>query len=57
MFNTVTGKKIVVPGYTFNKDTGGVCKTPSMFVVRDLVLEEARTQMYKPQVLRKCGRK
>ena len=52
MFNTVTGKKIAVLGYAFKKDTGDVRETPSMFVVRDLVLEEARIHVYDPQVSR-----
>ena len=48
MFDAVTGKKIAVLGYTFKKDTGGVCETPSMFAVWDLVLEEVRIHMYDP---------
>lgn len=52
MFNTVTGKKIAVLGYAFKKDTGDVRETPSMFVVRDLVLEEARIHVHDPQVSR-----
>jgi len=52
MFNTVTGKKIAVLGYAFKKDTGDVRETPSMFVVRVLVLEEARIHVYDPQVSR-----
>ena len=52
MFNTVTGKKIAVLGYAFKKDTGDVRETPSMFVVRDLVLEQAKIHVYDPQVKR-----
>ena len=52
MFNTVTGKKIAILGYAFKKDTGDVRETPSMFVVRDLVLEQARVHVYDPQVKR-----
>ncbi|EED88734.1 udp-d-glucose 6-dehydrogenase [Thalassiosira pseudonana CCMP1335] len=52
MFNTVTGKKIAVLGYAFKKDTGDVRETPSMFVVRDLVLEQAKIHVYDPQVSR-----
>lgn len=52
MFNTVTGKKIAILGYAFKKDTGDVRETPSMFVVRDLVLEQAKIHVYDPQVSR-----
>jgi len=52
MFNTVTGKKIAILGFAFKKDTGDVRETPSMFVVRDLVLEQAKIHVYDPQVKR-----
>lgn len=52
MFNTVTGKKIAILGYAFKKNTGDVRETPSMFVVRDLLLERAKIHVYDPKVLR-----
>jgi len=52
MFNTVTGKKISLLGFAFKKDTGDVRETPSMFVVRDLILEKANVHVYDPQVKR-----
>ena len=52
MFNTVTGKKISILGYAFKKDTGDVRETPSMFVVRDLLQENAKIHIYDPQVTR-----
>jgi UDPglucose 6-dehydrogenase len=52
MFNTVTGKKIAVFGYAFKKDTGDVRETPSMFVVRDLIAEQANIHIFDPQVKR-----
>jgi len=52
MFNTVTGKKICVLGYAFKKDTGDVRETPSMFVVRDLLQEQAKIHVYDPEVKR-----
>lgn len=52
MFNTVTGKKIAILGFAFKKDTGDVRETPSMFVVRDLVMEQAKIHVYDPQVKR-----
>ena len=36
----------------FKKDTGDVRETPSMFVVRDLLLEQAQIHVYDPQVKR-----
>lgn len=52
MFNTVTGKKIAILGYAFKKDTGDVRESPSMFIVRDLLQENAMIHIYDPQVTR-----
>lgn len=52
MFNTVTGKKIAMLGYAFKKDTGDVRETPSMFVLRDLLQEQAKIHVYDPEVKR-----
>jgi UDPglucose 6-dehydrogenase len=52
MFNTVTGKKIAILGYAFKKDTGDVRETPSMFVLRDLLQEQAKVFVYDPEVTR-----
>uniref|UniRef100_A0A6V2B2U2 UDP-glucose 6-dehydrogenase n=2 Tax=Ditylum brightwellii TaxID=49249 RepID=A0A6V2B2U2_9STRA len=52
MFNTVTGKKVSILGFAFKKDTGDVRETPSMFVVRDLLLERANIHIFDPQVKR-----
>ena len=52
MFNTITGKKIAILGYAFKADTGDVRETPSMFVVRDLLEEQAKIHIYDPQVTR-----
>jgi len=52
MMNTVTGKKIAIYGYAFKKDTGDVRETPAMFVVRDLLEEDAKVHVYDPQVKR-----
>ena len=52
MFNTVTGKKITVLGYAFKADTGDVRETPAMFIVRDLLQENAKIHVYDPQVTR-----
>merc|ERR1711939_279948 len=52
MFNTVTGKKIAVLGFAFKEDTGDVRETPAMFVVRDLLNEQAKVHVYDPEVTR-----
>lgn len=52
MFNTITGKKICMFGYAFKKDTGDVRETPSMFVLRDLLQEQAKIHVYDPEVKR-----
>jgi UDPglucose 6-dehydrogenase len=39
-------------GYAFKKDTGDVRETPSMFVMRDLLQEQANIFVYDPQVKR-----
>merc|ERR1712071_334901 len=45
-------KKIAILGFAFKKDTGDVRETPSMFVVRDLLNEQAKIHVYDPKVLR-----
>jgi len=52
MFNTVNGKKIAMFGYAFKKDTGDVRETPAMFVLRDLLEENAILHVYDPEVKR-----
>ena len=52
MFNTITGKKIAMLGFAFKKDTGDVRETPAMFVLRDLLAEQAKIFVYDPQVKR-----
>jgi UDPglucose 6-dehydrogenase len=52
MFNTVTGKKIAMLGFAFKKDTGDVRETPAMFVLRDLIQEQAKIHVFDPQVRR-----
>lgn len=52
MFNTVTGKKIAVLGFAFKKDTGDTRETASVFVMKDLLDEQAQLHVYDPQVKR-----
>ena len=54
MFNTVTGKRIAVLGFAFNKDTGDTRETASAYVMRDLLDERARLAVYDPQVEREA---
>jgi len=39
-------------GFAFKKDTGDVRETPAMFVVRDLIQEQAKIHIYDPEVKR-----
>ena len=41
MFNTVTGKKIVVFGFAFKADTGDTRETAAVYVMKDLLEERA----------------
>ncbi|CAM9479136.1 unnamed protein product [Ectocarpus sp. 6 AP-2014] len=52
MFNTVTGKRIAVLGFAFKKDTGDTRETPAVFVCKALLEEQAKVQVYDPQVKR-----
>jgi len=52
MFNTVTGKQIAVLGFAFKKDTGDTRETASVFVMKDLLDEQAQLHVYDPQVKR-----
>eukprot|EP00638_Chattonella_subsalsa_P003441 CAMPEP_0117750716 /NCGR_PEP_ID=MMETSP0947-20121206/10540_1 /TAXON_ID=44440 /ORGANISM="Chattonella subsalsa, Strain CCMP2191" /LENGTH=454 /DNA_ID=CAMNT_0005568949 /DNA_START=158 /DNA_END=1522 /DNA_ORIENTATION=- len=52
MFNTVTGKKIAIFGFAFKKDTGDTRETAAVFVMNDLLAEQAQMHVYDPQVKR-----
>ena len=52
MFQTVTHKKLCMLGYAFKKNTGDVRETPSMYVLNDLLQEEAYVHIYDPKVKR-----
>lgn len=50
MFNTVSGKKIAVLGFSFKKDTGDTRETPAIDVCRGLLGDKAQLNIYDPQV-------
>lgn len=50
MFNIVSGKKTVVLGFAFKKDTGDTRETPSIDVGKGLWGDNARLSNYDPQV-------
>jgi UDPglucose 6-dehydrogenase len=50
LFNTVAGKKIAVLGFAFKKDTNDTRESPSIYVCRDLVDEQASLAIYDPKV-------
>ncbi|KAK9052184.1 hypothetical protein SSX86_028812 [Deinandra increscens subsp. villosa] len=50
MFNTVSGKKIGILGFSFKKDTGDTRETPAIDVCRGLLSDKAQLIIYDPQV-------
>ncbi|PIA35512.1 hypothetical protein AQUCO_03500107v1 [Aquilegia coerulea] len=50
MFNTLSGKKIVVLGFIFKKDTRDTRETPAIDVCKGLLGDNARLSIYDPQV-------
>ncbi|KAL8196447.1 hypothetical protein R6Q57_024742 [Mikania cordata] len=50
MFNTVSGKKIGILGFSFKKDTGDARETPAIDVCRGLLSDKAQLIIYDPQV-------
>jgi UDPglucose 6-dehydrogenase len=50
LFNTVSGKKIAVYGFAFKKDTNDTRESAAIYVVRDLLMEQANVVVHDPQV-------
>ena len=50
LFNTVSGKKIGVLGFAFKKDTNDTRESAAIYVVRDLLMENAKVAIYDPKV-------
>lgn len=51
MFNTVTGKRIALLGFSFKADTGDTRESPAIRVARMLAEEHARVVVCDPQAL------
>lgn len=56
LFNTVSGKKIGVLGFAFKKDTNDTRESAAIYVVRDLLMENAHVAIYDPKVPEKTIR-
>mmetsp|Transcript_4462 Transcript_4462/g.8143 ORF Transcript_4462/g.8143 Transcript_4462/m.8143 type:complete len:480 (-) Transcript_4462:72-1511(-) len=50
MFNTISGKKIVLFGFAFKKDTGDTRETAAVYVAKHLLAERAKVVVYDPKV-------
>jgi UDPglucose 6-dehydrogenase len=50
LFNTVADKRIAVWGFAFKKDTNDTRESAAIYVVRDLLTEQANVVVYDPQV-------
>ena len=50
MFNTVSGKKIILYGWAFKKDTNDTRESPAIYVADALLEEEAEIVVYDPKV-------
>jgi UDPglucose 6-dehydrogenase len=54
MFNTVSGKKIVIYGWAFKKDTNDTRESPAIYVADALLEEQAQLVIYDPKVPEKA---
>ncbi|KAL4640343.1 hypothetical protein GN956_G12293 [Arapaima gigas] len=52
LFNTVTGKKIALLGFSFKKDTGDTRESSSIHISKYLMDEGAKLYIYDPKVLK-----
>ncbi len=50
LFNTVAGKKISILGFAFKKDTNDTRESASIYICRDLIMEDAKVAIYDPKV-------
>lgn len=50
LFNTVANKKIGVLGFAFKKDTNDTRESAAIYVVKDLLMENAKVALYDPKV-------
>ncbi|KAJ8557182.1 hypothetical protein K7X08_002807 [Anisodus acutangulus] len=49
MFNTVSGKKVAILGFSFKKDTGDTRETPAIDICKGLLGDKAKLSIYDPQ--------
>ncbi|XP_034146901.1 UDP-glucose 6-dehydrogenase isoform X2 [Esox lucius] len=52
LFNTVTGKKIALLGFSFKKDTGDTRESSTIYISKYLMDEGAQLHIYDPKVLK-----
>ncbi|XP_037107626.1 UDP-glucose 6-dehydrogenase isoform X1 [Syngnathus acus] len=52
LFNTVSGKKIALLGFSFKKDTGDTRESSSIYISKYLMDEGAKLFIYDPKVLK-----
>ena len=50
MFNTVSGKKLAIFGFSYKKNTSDIRDTPAIDICRALLAEKAQLAMYDPRV-------
>jgi len=50
LFNTVSGKRIAILGFSFKKDTNDTRESAAIYVCRYLLQEQAHLAIYDPQV-------
>jgi UDPglucose 6-dehydrogenase len=50
LFNTITGKRIAMLGFSFKKNTGDTRESPAIYVCKYLLDEGAHLQVYDPKV-------
>ncbi|KAI5607319.1 UDP-glucose 6-dehydrogenase, partial [Silurus asotus] len=52
LFNTVTGKKIALLGFSFKKDTGDTRESSSIYISKYLMDEGAKLHIFDPKVVK-----
>ena len=50
MFNTISGKRIALLGFSFKADSGDTRETPALDVIKYLLQERAKIAIFDPQV-------
>lgn len=50
LFNTVSGKRIAILGFSFKKDTNDTRESAAIYICRHLLQEQAHLAIYDPQV-------